>query len=143
MTETFRMRIDKIQPSQLFISIEKLSQVMKAFDNVKLGSIEPIPVKKLGNQVIYVDGHTRAFAAFLHGLSEVPVYWEDDELDWEAYEICVEWCKKEEIYTIADLKDRVVSQQEYEVVWYKRCEKMQQDLETKRKRRARVREIKF
>lgn len=136
MTKTFRMRIDEIQPSQLFISTEKLSQVMKTFDNAKLELIEPIPVKKLGNQVIYVDGHTRAFAAFLHGLSEVPVYWEEDELDWEAYEICVEWCKKEKIHTIADLKDRVVSQQEYEIVWYKRCEKMQQDLETKRKRRA-------
>lgn len=136
MTKTFRMRIDEIQPSQLFISTEKLSHVMKTFDNAKLESIEPIPVKKLGNQVIYVDGHTRAFAAFLHGLSEVPVYWEEDELDWEAYEICVEWCKKEKIHTIADLKDRVVSQQEYEIVWYKRCEKMQQDLETKRRRRA-------
>lgn len=130
------MRIDEIQPSQLFISTEKLSHVMKTFDNAKLELIEPIPVKKLGNQVIYVDGHTRAFAAFLHGLSEVPVYWEEDELDWEAYEICVEWCKKEKIHTIADLKDRVVSQQEYEIVWYKRCEKMQQDLETKRRRRA-------
>ena len=134
MTKTFRMRIDEIQPSQLFISTEKLSQVMKTFDKTKLESLEPIPVKKLGNQVIFVDGHTRAFAAFLHGLSEVTVYWEEDELDWDAYEICVDWCKKEGIHTIADLKDRVVSQQEYEVVWYKRCEKMQQNLESKRKR---------
>ena len=105
-------------------------------DKIKPESSEPIPVKKLGGQVIFVDGHTRAFAAFLHGLSEVTVYWEEDELDWDAYKICVEWCKNEGIHTIADLKDRVVSQQEYEVVWYKRCEKMQQDLEAERKRRA-------
>lgn len=141
MTKAFTMKIDDMQPSQLFISSEKLSQVMKSLDPVKHGSIEPIPVKKLGSQVVFVDGHTRAFAAFQHGFSEIPVYWEEDELDWDAYEICVEWCKKEGIHTIADLKGRIVSHKEYEIVWYKRCEKMQQSLEAERKRRAHETEI--
>ena len=127
------MKIDEIQPSQLFISSEKLSQVMRSFDQAKHESIEPIPVKKLGDQVVFVDGHTRAFAAFQHGLSEIPVYWEEDELDWDAYEICVEWCKKEGIHTIADLKGRLVSHKEYEILWYKRCEKMHKSLEARRK----------
>jgi len=108
---------------------------MKLFDLNKPESVEPIPIKKLGNRIIFVDGHTRAFAAFLHNLTEVSVYWETDELDWDAYEICVEWCKKEGIHTIADLKNRVVSQQDYEILWYRRCERMQQDLEAKRKRK--------
>ena len=107
---------------------------MKMFDPDKPESIEPIPIKRLGNEIIFVDGHTRAFAAFLNGLSEVPVYWEDEELDWEAYKICVEWCRKEEIHTIADLKNRVVPQKDYEILWYRRCEKMQKDLEAKRER---------
>lgn len=128
------MKLNKIQPSQLYISSEKLSEVMKMFDPDKPESIEPIPIKRLGNEIIFVDGHTRAFAAFLHGLSEVPVYWEDEELDWEAYKICVEWCRKEGIHTIADLKNRVVSQKDYEILWYRRCEKMQKDLEAKRER---------
>ena len=127
------MKLDKIQPSQLFISSTKLSQVMKTFNVTKPESIEPIPLKTLGNDVIFVDGHTRAFAAYLKGLSEVPVYWEDEELDWDAYEICVEWCKKEGIHTIADLKDRIVSHEEYEILWLKRCEIMQQGLEERRR----------
>jgi len=135
MTRTFMMKLNEIQPSQLYISSEKLHEVMKTFDPNKPESIEPIPIKKLGKEIIFVDGHTRAFAAFLHDLSEVPVYWEDEELDWDAYEICVGWCKKEGIYTIADLKNRVVPQKDYEILWYRRCEKMQQDLETKRKRK--------
>jgi len=134
MTKTFMMKLDKIQPSQLFISSEKLSEVMKTFDPDKPASMEPIPIKRLGNDIIFVDGHTRAFAAFLHNFSDVLIYWENEELDWDAYEICVEWCRKEGIYTIADLKNRVVSQNDYEILWYKRCEKMQQDLEAKRKR---------
>ena len=135
MTETFMMKLNEIHPSQLYISSEKLSEVMKTFDPNKPKSIEPIPIKKLGNKIIFVDGHTRAFAAFLHNLSEVLVYWEDEELDWDAYEICVGWCKKEEMHMIANLKCRVVSQKDYEILWYRRCEKMQQDLETKRKRK--------
>jgi hypothetical protein len=132
MVEVFRMRLEDIQPSQLYISFQKLCNVMKRFNPSDLGSIEPIPVKKLGEDVIFVDGHTRAFAAYLCGVSEVPVYWEDEELDWEAYEICVEWCKESGIRRISDLKNRVVPQKDYETLWYKRCEDMQRELEKKR-----------
>ena len=114
------MKFDEIQPSQLYISSEKLNEVMKAID--------PIPIKKLGSRIIFLDGHTRAFAAFLHGFPMIPVYWEDEELDWNAYAICVEWCKKEGIRTIADLRGKAVSQKDYEILWYRRCEEMQQDL---------------
>lgn len=59
MIKVFTMKLDKIQPSQLFISSIKLSQVIKTFDATKPQSIEPIPLKTLGNDVIFVDGHTR------------------------------------------------------------------------------------
>jgi hypothetical protein len=131
MTKSFMMKLDEIQPSQLFINSEKLSLVMKTFD-VNPRSIEPIPVKKIGEQIVFVDGHTRAFAAFLKGMSEVKVYWEEDELDWDEYEVCVDWCKKEGINTIADLKERVIPSKEYQVLWLDRCEKMQRELEAKR-----------
>ena len=64
MPKTFMMRLDNIQPSQLYISSEKLSEVMKTFNPNDSNSIEPIPIKRLGNDIIFVDGHTRAFAAF-------------------------------------------------------------------------------
>jgi len=138
VTKTFQMKLDSIQPSQLYISSRKLDSIMKSLERSKLVFVEPIPIKKLGNQVIFVDGHTRALAAFLLGLSEVPVYWEDEELDWEEYEICVEWCKEEGIHTISDLKNRIVSHKDYQVLWLDKCRKMQQDLEAKRKTRGSV-----
>ena len=113
------MKLDKIQPTQLYISSEKLFEIMKTFDPKNPKAMEPIPIKKLGNEIIFVDGHTRAFAVFLHGFSHVPVYWEDEELDWEEYKICLKWCKKEKIQTIADLKNRVVSQKDYERLFRK------------------------
>ncbi|UCH32521.1 MAG: hypothetical protein JSV05_03845 [Candidatus Bathyarchaeota archaeon] len=134
MTKVFLMELNEIQPSQLYVSSEKLNSVMENFVS-KPRLMEPIPIKKLGDQIIFVDGHTRAFAALLHRFPKVPVYWEDEELDWEAYEICVDWCKEEGIATIADLKGRVISHQEYEKRWYARCAQMQQDLQAKRQKK--------
>lgn len=69
MPKTFMMKLNRIQPTQLFISSEKLSEVMKTFDAANPASIKPIPIKRLKNKII-LDGHTRAFAAFLHGFSK-------------------------------------------------------------------------
>jgi hypothetical protein len=98
--------------------------------------IKPIPVKKLDNQIVFVDGHTRALATFMLGLSKIPVYWEDEELDWDEYRICVGWCMEEGINTISDLKKRIVPHRDYQVLWLDRCKKMQTDLEIKRKTKA-------
>ena len=136
MTKTFQMKLDSIQPSQLYISSEKLDRIMKSLEQSKPTPIEPIPIKKLGNQVVFVDGHTRALAAFLLGFSEIPVYYwenEDEELDWDEYEVCVRWCNEEGIHAISDLKNRIVSNKDYQVLWLDRCKKMQRDLEAKRR----------
>jgi hypothetical protein len=127
------MKFSQIQPSQLYISSEKLSEVLAALDRLKPDSVKPIPVKKLGDRIVFTEDHTVALASFLRGASEVRVYWEEDELDWDAYEICVDWCEKEGVRTVADLKSRVVSPEKYNVLWLERCRKMQQGLEGKKK----------
>ena len=127
------MKLSQIQPSQLYINSKRLSEVIMALDRLKPDLIKPIPVKKLGDKIVLTDDHTIVLAAFLRGVSEVRVYWEEDELDWNAYEVCVEWCRKEGVRNIADLKNRVVSPKEYDVLWVNRCKKMQQELEARRK----------
>jgi len=71
--KVFMMKLSDIQPSQLYICFEKLFEAMKTFNADDPMSMEPIPVKRFENDVVFVDGHTRAFAAFLCGFSEVPV----------------------------------------------------------------------
>ena len=97
--------------------------------------LDPLPVKESNGRIIFTDGHTRAFAAFLHGISEIVVYWDEDELDWEAYEICVGWCDEVGIRNIADLSDRVVGPGEYEQLWYARCQTMRDELRMEREGR--------
>lgn len=132
MTELFLMRLDRIQPSQLYVSSEKLSKVLEELDRFKPEVLEPFPVRKLGDRVVLTDGHTRALAAFLRGFVEVRVFWDEEDWDWEAYEVCVGWCVEEGVCSVGDLKGRVVSQEQFDLLWLKRCREMQQGLEAKR-----------
>ena len=126
------VKLDQLQPSQLYISLDKLSSVQTTTDLSSPEGIQPIPVKHLGGLRVMTDGHTRAFAADLAGLTSVPTYDDPDELDWEAYQICVNWCRAEGIHSVADLAGRVVNAEDYERLWYDRCRAMQADLAEKR-----------
>jgi hypothetical protein len=89
MPEISRMKLDSFQPIQLYLSSAKLDVVLSSAKRSRPLFAESIPVKRLGNQIVFVDGHTRAFAAFLLGFSAILVYWEYEELDWDEYEACV------------------------------------------------------
>jgi hypothetical protein len=123
MSEPFIMALDQLQPSQLYISATKLAWVKE-----HNAAREPLPVKRLSGRVVLTDGHTRALAAWQAGRREIEVYWDPDELDWEAYEICVDWCLEAGIRSVAGLAGRVVPPAEYEIVWLERCARMQQAL---------------
>jgi len=91
-------------------------------------TIPPIPIKILGGEWVITDGHTRTFAAYLAGLERVPVYHDQDELDWDAYRICVAWCKAAGIISVADLRGRILTPEDYEQLWLARCRAMQAEL---------------
>ena len=132
MKKVFKANLSQIQPSQLYISAEKLASLLASKALIDANAFKAVPVKKLGSRVVFTDGHTRAFALFQSGVSEICVYLDDDELDWEAYQICVDWCVKENICSIEDLKDRIISEEDYKILWLKRCSDMQSMLAEKR-----------
>ena len=67
----FLVKLSGLQPSQLYISGEKLEQMRVDFAGPEQRSAGPIPILQLGDNVILTDGHTRAYTAFLSGASEV------------------------------------------------------------------------
>jgi hypothetical protein len=127
--DIFALRLDRAQPSQLYISADKLARVRQRFDLSRPESLAPVPVVRLVGKTVYADGHTRAYAASAAGLLEVPAYWDPDELDWAAYEICVRWCERAGIYAIAGLVGRVVGPEAYQQLWLDRCARMHRLLE--------------
>lgn len=128
MTEPFRLALTAIQPSQLYISTVKLAEFRGWWSPPRLATLSPIPVVRLDGTIVATDGHTRAFAAYQAGFREVPVTWDPDDLDWQAYRICVEWCHAEGIRTVMDLVGRVVGPADYQRLWLDRCRRMQQAL---------------
>lgn len=135
MSDTFLMSLEKIQPSQLYVSRTKLDRVMKWLEPGSHKHLEPIPIKELDGEVICTDGHTRGLALFLAGYQEVEVVWETEDLDWDEYAVCVRWCKEEGIRTIPDLRNRVISHSQYRILWYDRCRAMQENLAAERSQR--------
>mgnify|MGYP000378726116 CR=1 FL=1 len=124
--------LSALQPSQLFINREKLEDLQSRIDFADPENISPIPIKKLHDRWVMTDGHTRAFAAHLAGLENAPTVLDEDDLDWEAYNICVNWCRDAGIRTISDLVGRVIDPDEFEIRWIARCKQMQEKLAEKR-----------
>lgn len=131
MASTFRLRIDQIQLSQLYISSAKLESVMSVFEEDNETILDPIPIKEIDGQLVATDGHTRLLAWFLNGRQEVECEWEDIEMDWDEYRVCIQWCRDEGIQSVADLADRIISPEDYEVLWLERCRIMHDDLKIK------------
>ena len=127
MGEVFKLYLHEIQPSQLYISQAKLDAVINGRNLGNLTMYEPIPIKEINGEMVSTDGHTRGVAWLLEGYEEVDVEWETVEMDWDEYAVYVQWCKTEGIYSIEDLKDRIISHEDYEVLWYERCRVFQEE----------------
>lgn len=126
---TFVFDINELQPSQLYISEAKLESVRLQWDaEVML----PLPVRDLDGRWVLTDGHTRALEAWLRGIRQITVWRDEDDLDWEAYRICVGWCVAEGIHSPADLVGRIIPHERYQTLWIDRCGQMQASLEAMR-----------
>ena len=124
--------LSALHPSQLYISEEKLAAVRAWIDPENLIGFDPVPVKKRDDGLLYLtDGHTRAVAAYLAGMKEIPVCDEWEELNWTLYDACIRWCDEEGADTVAKLANRIVSRDEYQKLWNDRCDKLHQELEEK------------
>ena len=120
-----RVLLSALQPSQLYVSRTKL-------EAVAAGCPDPVPVRRYGDRLVLTDGHSRALAAHRAGLDAVLVVVDEDDLDDEAYEICVGWCLDESIRSVLDLEDRVVEPDAYERLWLERCRRMHGELAARR-----------
>lgn|GEM_PF-426174 len=132
-----RVSLRNLQPSQPYVSAEKLSRVMWQFARHELDTQEAVSLWRLGDRLVITDGHTRALAAWLMGRDRILARWEPDPLDWEAYRICVHWCEESGIHSVPNLTGRVLNTADFRRLWLDRCLQMQSQLHKERtKRRA-------
>lgn len=128
-----KMPLRELQPSQFYISAEKLARVQAWLDPKDLSRFEALPVKVLDGVPVLTDGHTRAVAALLAGLEEVPLAPDEDDLDWKMYRLCVTACREQGILSTADLTDRILPAEEYAEKWDGWCDELHARLTEERK----------
>ncbi|OLS27872.1 MAG: hypothetical protein HeimC3_01660 [Candidatus Heimdallarchaeota archaeon LC_3] len=129
MVSYFLKKASEIQPSQLYLNAAKISKVKELYKPISLDSLPPIPIKELDNEIIFTDGHHRAYVAVSMGLKDLPVYWEtENNLSWNLYKVCVNWCKSENIYEILDLRKKIVKNTDFKNLWIKKCTDLRKEM---------------
>jgi hypothetical protein len=121
-----------LQPSQLFLSAKRLEQILAWIKSEDPDELEPLPFKELDGHLMLTDGHHRAYAFHFLGYKQIKVIPDTDDLDWEAYRICVQWCLENGISSVKDLESRIVNEKNFDLLWNKRCDELHQFLKKKR-----------
>ena len=122
------VNIKDLHPSQLYLSEKKLQDIQMLYQSVEKPSINPISVLAFGNRLLITDGHHRAYQALLLGQDTISAEFDKDGGD-ELYHLYAQACEERKIYSILDLKNHVLSQDEYEAKWYNWCDGFNQAAE--------------
>lgn len=116
-----KVNIKDLHPTQLYLSEKKLKAIQNLYQSAETFNIDPISVLSFKNRLLITDGHHRAYQALLAGQDTISVEWDKDGGD-EIYDLYAQVCEEREIYSILDLKNRILPQDEYEAKWYNWCD---------------------
>ena len=122
------VNIKDLHPSQLYLSEEKLQDIQMLYQSVEKHNINPISVLAYGNCFLITDGHHRAYQALLVGQDTISAEFDRDGGD-ELYHLYAQACEKRKIYSVLDLKNHILPQDEYEAKWYNWCDGFNQAAE--------------
>ena len=130
-----KVNIKALHPTQLYLSEKKLAGIQTLYQSVELNNVDPISILAFGNCLLITDGHHRAYQALLAGRDTISAEWDGDGGD-ELYHLYAQACEERKIYSVLDLKNHIVSQDEYEAKWYNWCEGFNQATTLLLKRKA-------
>ena len=121
--KVFFIPIEKLQPSQLYVSHKKIMKNKEWLLNTEI-NYDAIPIVELNQKMVMTDGHTRAVLLSQLGAEQIKVIWDDDDLDLDAYLECVKWCENESVNSIKDLAHRVIADEDYLKLWIGKCQEI-------------------
>ena len=116
-----KVNIKALHPTQLYLSEKKLAGIQTLYQSVELNNVDPISILAFGNCLLITDGHHRAYQALLIGQDTISAEWYRDGGD-ELYHLYAQACEKRKIYSVLDLKNHILPDDEYEAKWYNWCD---------------------
>ena len=115
------VKIKNLHPTQLYLSEKKLQDIQMLYHSVERQNINPISVLAFGDGLLITDGHHRAYQALLAGRNTISAEFDRDGCD-ELYHLYAQACEKRKIYSVLDLKNHILPQDEYQAKWYNWCD---------------------
>ena len=115
------VKITDLHPTQLYLSEKKLHDIQMLDQSAEIINVVPISVLAFGDSLLITDGHHRAYQALLAGRDMISAEFDRDGGD-ELYALYAQACEERKIYSVLDLKNHIVSQDEYEAKWYNWCD---------------------
>ena len=116
-----KVNIKALHPTQLYLSEKKLQDIQMLYQPEEMSNVAPISILAFGDYLLITDGHHRAYQALLAGRNTISAEWDRDGGD-ELYHLYAQACEERKIYSVFDLKDRILAQDEYEAKWYNWCD---------------------
>ena len=130
-----KVNITDLHPTQLYLSEKKLQDIQMLYQPEEMSNVAPISILAFGDYLLITDGHHRAYQALLAGRNTISAEWDRDGGD-ELYYLYAQACEERKIYSVLDLKDRILAQDEYEAKWYNWCDGFNQAATLLLKRKA-------
>ena len=116
-----KVNIADLHPTQLYLSEKKLQDIQMLYQSAEIINMDPISVLAFGDCLLITDGHHRAYQALLAGQNTIFAEWDKDGGD-ELYHLYAQACEERKIYSVLDLKNHILAQDEYEAKWYNWCD---------------------
>ena len=115
--------------SQIYLNENKIKAIETWLHPHDLNNFTPLTVHDYGNgRYTLTDGHSRAFVAYKHGLTHVPIVYDNDDLVASdtaqlLYRADITWCNRFHIENISHLVNRIISHEKYQQLWIERCDR--------------------
>ena len=116
-----KVKLTDLHPTQLYLSEKKLQAIQMLDQSAEIINVDPISILAFGNCFLITDGHHRAYQALLAGRDTISAEFDKDGGD-ELYHLYAQACEERKIYSVLDLKNHILAQDEYEAKWYNWCD---------------------
>ena len=116
-----KVKLTDLHPTQLYLSEKKLQAIQMLDQSEEIIKVDPISILVFGDGFLITDGHHRAYQALLAGRDTISAELDRDGGD-ELYHLYAQACEERKIYSVLDLKNHILPQDEYEAKWYNWCD---------------------
>ncbi len=125
--ETFKIRIDQLQPTQPYLSQARLDNILRNTDFI----LKPVAVIEIKGRYCIIEGHERCYALVSAGKRDVEAYIETSAKDFPIIEKCVELTIDSGVACISDFSNRILSPSMFRQLWVQRKKEMKEKFAAK------------